>query len=245
MATVANAGRDWYWWKTVLFLIPAISAYTVVLGSLSLLSTLVDRSGDLAHRCARAWAWLILRTSGVRVAATGLERLDRSRSYVFAANHQSIYDIPILFTSLPFQLRIVAKESLGRIPFMGWHLHMAGHLLVDRSKPGAGIVKKMARLLGEHHSLIVFPEGTRSIDGVVQRFKGGSFALAVDAGLPILPITIVGSCRVMTKGEVTVRPRNVSLTIHEPIETAGVQRESVRGLADSVREIVRSGAGSP
>jgi 1-acyl-sn-glycerol-3-phosphate acyltransferase len=176
----------------------------------------------------------------VRVAVRGLERLDRSRSYVFAANHQSIYDIPIVFTAIPFQLRIVAKQSLGRIPFMGWHLHLAGHLLVDRSRPGAGVVKKMARLIGERHSLIVFPEGTRSIDGAVQRFKGGSFALAVEAGLPIVPITIHGSCDVMTKGQLTVRPRDVSLTIHDPVETASVPRDGVRELADRVREVVRS-----
>ena len=227
-----------YWWKTVFFLIPLISVYTIVLGSLSLLSTIVDRSGDIAHRCARAWAWLILRTSGVRVSVRGIERLDRSRSYVFAANHQSIYDIPIVFSALPFQLRIVAKQSLGRIPFMGWHLHLAGHLLVDRSRPGAGVVKKMARLVGEHHSLIVFPEGTRSIDGQVQRFKGGSFALAVEAGVPVVPITITGSRHIMTKGQVTVRPGAVSVTIHDPVGTEGVPREEVRDMADRVRAVV-------
>jgi 1-acyl-sn-glycerol-3-phosphate acyltransferase len=237
--------RDAGWWKTVLVLIPAISVYTIVFGSVSLASTLFDRSGDFAHQCARAWAWLILKTSGVRVSVRGLERLDRSRSYVFAANHQSIYDIPIVFTALPFQLRIVAKQSLGRIPFMGWHLHLAGHLLVDRTRPGAGVVKKMARLVGEHHSLIVFPEGTRSIDGSVQRFKGGSFALAVDAGIPVVPITIVGSCHVMTKGQVTVRPGAVAVTIHDPIDTAHVGREGVRELGDRVREIVAAAAAAP
>src|SRR5262249_48730224 len=163
-----------------LFLIPAVSLYTIVLGSLSLVSTLIDSSGDLGHRCARAWAWLVLRTTGVRVEVDGLERIDPSKGYVLAANHQSIYDIPIIFTSLPMQLRIVAKASLGRIPFLGWHLARAGHLLVDRGNPGAGVLKRMARLVGEAHSLIVFPEGTRSVDGEVARFKGGLFLLAVD-----------------------------------------------------------------
>jgi len=176
------------------------------------------------------------------VTVSGLERLDRRRSYVFAANHQSIYDIPIVFTALPFQLRIVAKKSLGRIPFMGWHLHLAGHLLVDRSRPGAGVVKRMARLVGEHHSLIVFPEGTRSVDGTIQRFKGGSFALAVEAGLPVVPITIGGSRHVMTKGQLTVRPGAVSLTIHDPIETADVPRDGVREMADRVRAVVVAAA---
>src|SRR5215468_664538 len=147
------------WLRTVFFLIPAISLYTIVLGSVSLVSTLVDRSGNVGHRCARAWSWLILKTSGVRVTVEGLDRLDQSRSYIFAANHQSTYDIPIVFASLPFQVRIIAKQSLGKIPFMGWHLLRAGHVLVDRSSPGAGVMKKMERLVSAGHSLIVFPEG--------------------------------------------------------------------------------------
>jgi 1-acyl-sn-glycerol-3-phosphate acyltransferase len=234
--------RSAHWWRTVFYLLPAISLYTIVFGSVSLVSTLFDRGGDTAHRCARAWAWMILKTTGVGVRVTGLEKLDRTRSYVFAANHQSIYDIPILFTALPFQIRIVAKESLGRIPFLGWHLRLAGHLLVDRSKPGAGVVKKMANLVSERHSLIVFPEGTRSPDGAVQRFKGGSFILALDAEVPVVPISIAGSRHVMTKGQLTVHPGTVPVTVHDPIETRGVPRDGVRDFAERVREIIRAGA---
>ena len=228
--------------KTIVFLIPAISVYTIVFGTVSLASTLVDPSGRFAHRCARGWAWCILKTSGVKVRVSGLERLDRSRSYIFAANHQSLYDIPVVFTSLPFDLRIIAKASLGRIPFLGWHLRRAGHLLVDRSNPGAGVVKKMAKLAGAQQSLIVFPEGTRSVDGTVGRFKGGSFVIAVEAGVPIVPISIGGSRHVMLKGRVMVMPGEVVLTVHAPIETSTITREDVRGLADSVRAIVASAA---
>jgi 1-acyl-sn-glycerol-3-phosphate acyltransferase len=103
-------------------------------------------------------------------------------------------------------------------------------------------VKKMARLVGEHHSLIVFPEGTRSIDGTIQRFKGGSFALAVEAGLPVVPITICGSRHVMTKGQLMVRPGAVTVAIHEPIETAGVPRDAVREMAERVRAVVVASA---
>ena len=227
------------------YLIPAVSVYTVALGAASLVSTVFDRSGDVAHRCARAWAWLILKTTRVRVHVAGLERIDPSRSYVFAANHQSIYDIPIVFTSLPSQLRIVAKQSLGRIPFLGWHLHRAGHLLVDRQNPGAGIVKKMAKLVGEHHSLIVFPEGTRSVDGTVGRFKGGSFVFALDSGMPIVPISIAGSRHVMKKGRLMVCPGEVTLTVHEPIDTSGTGRDGVRDLAERVRDAVRQHVDEP
>lgn len=235
--------KPWHWWRTAFFLIPAISLYTIVLGTVSVLSTIVDRSGDFGHRCARAWSWLILRTTGVTVRVEGVERLDPARSYVFAANHQSIYDIPIVFASMPFQLRIIAKESLGKIPFMGWHLQRTGHVLVDRSKPGAGTVKKMAKLVAKGHSLIVFPEGTRSTDGTVARFKGGSFLIALDAGLPVVPISIAGSRHVMFRGEMTVRPGTVSLVVHDPIETAGIPRDAVRELAEKVRDLVARNAG--
>ena len=227
-----------HWWRTVFFLIPAISLYTIVLGSLSLVSTLFDRTGDFGHRCARAWSWLILKTTGVRVRVSGLEHLAGLRSCVLASNHQSIYDIPIVFASVPLQLRIVAKESLGRIPFMGWHLQRAGHLLVDRRNPGAAIVQKMARLVREGSSLIVFPEGTRSGDGTPGPFKKGSFLVAINAGLPIVPVTIRGSRHVMPKGRLMVCPGDVTLTIHAPIATAGLTRERARDLAENVQSIV-------
>ncbi len=234
--------KPWHWWRTVFFLIPAVSVYTIALGSVSVLSTLFDRHGNFGHKCARAWSWLILKTTGVVVEVEGLDRLDRSRSYIFASNHQSIYDIPILFASLPFQLRILAKESLGRIPFMGWHLQRTGHVLVDRSNPGAGVVRKMKRLVSEGHSLIVFPEGTRSTDGSVGRFKGGSFIIALQSGLPVVPISVIGSRHVMFRGELMVRPGRVRVVVHEPIETRSVPREAVREFASSVREVVASSA---
>ena len=234
-----------HWWRTVFFLIPAISVYTIVLGTASLLSTLVSPAGDFGHKCARAWAWLILKTTGVRVDVRGIENLDPGRSYVFAANHQSIYDIPIVFVSLPVQLRIIAKESLGRFPFLGWHLQRTGHLLVDRKNPGAGILKKMARLVQGARSLIVFPEGTRSADGRVGRFKGGPFLLAIDAQIPVVPVSIAGSRFVMLKGRLMTCPGDVRLTIHPPLPTAGVTREQARGFSERVRETVRSAVDEP
>jgi 1-acyl-sn-glycerol-3-phosphate acyltransferase len=231
-----------HWWRTVFFLMPAISAYTIVLGTASIVSSLFDRRGYFAHGCARAWSWLILATTGVLVDVTGLERLERGRTYVFIANHQSIYDIPVIFASIPWQLRIIAKESLGRLPFLGWHLRRTGHLLVDRRHPDrAGILRRWRALVGEGLSLIVFPEGTRSADGHVAPFKAGSFLLAVEARLPIVPLTVEGSRFVMTKGELTTRPGRVRLTVHTPVETAGVHAGGARALAERVRETVVAG----
>ena len=232
--------KPWDWWRTVFYLIPAVTVYTIVLGTASLVSTLFDSRGNFGHRCARAWSWLILETTGVQVTVEGLERLDPGRSYVFAANHQSIYDIPILFASLPFQLRIIAKDSLGRIPFMGWHLRRTGHVLVDRARPGAAVVRKMARLVKAGHSLIVFPEGTRSTDGSVAEFKGGPFMIALQAALPVVPISVAGSRHVMFRGELMVRPGRVRVIVHEPIETATVPRAAAREFAATVREVVAS-----
>ncbi|HUF49183.1 MAG TPA: lysophospholipid acyltransferase family protein, partial [Vicinamibacterales bacterium] len=138
-----------HWWRTVFVLIPVIGVYTIVLGTLSLASTFVDRAGTFAHRCARWWAGLILVTSGVRTSLRGADLPPADRSCVFVANHASFYDIPIIFTTVPRQLRILAKASLGRFPFIGWHLQRSGHLLVDRQNPGASIFKKMQRLTAQ------------------------------------------------------------------------------------------------
>ena len=153
-----------------------------MLGSLSIGSSLVQRSGTFAHACARAWAWLILATTRVQVHVTGLERLTRGMSYVFVSNHQSIYDIPIIFASLPFQLRIVAKASLGNVPFLGWHLRRTGHLLVERMRPGVAVLTDIGRLIQQGASPVVFPEGTRSIDGHLGPFKRGIFLVGHRGG---------------------------------------------------------------
>jgi 1-acyl-sn-glycerol-3-phosphate acyltransferase len=238
----------YHWWRTVFFLIPAISVYTIVLGTLSLASALVDplmsrasarwRRGHAAHWCARAWSRLILVTTGVRVTVRRRSAPDPHASYIFASNHQSIYDIPIIFASLPMQLRIIAKASLGRFPFLGWHLRWTGHLLVDRERPGPAVLKKMAKMVSDGASLIVFPEGTRSRDGVVAPFKGGLFLLAIESGLPIVPVSVAQSRHVMLKGRLMTCPGNVTLTIHEPIATRHLTRGDARALSERVRDIV-------
>jgi len=234
-----------HWWRTVFFLIPAISVYTIVLGTLSILSTFVDRRGRAAHWCARTWSWLILATTGVEVHVRGLERVKPDGTYVFISNHQSIYDIPVIFASLPFQLRIIAKESLGRFPFLGWHLRRAGHLLVDRSNPNrSSILNRWRRLVADRISLIIFPEGTRSADGHVGRFKAGSFLLALEAGLTIVPLSISGSRHVMKKGRLMTCPGRVTLRVHQPVETPRIAEPSIadaRELAAQIESTVRAG----
>jgi 1-acyl-sn-glycerol-3-phosphate acyltransferase len=226
-----------HWWRTVFFLIPVIGVYTIIMGTISLLSTLVDRRGYTAHRCARVWARLILITTGVHVDVRGAVPLVGT-SYVFAANHQSFYDIPVIFWTLPHQLRIIAKASLGNFPFVGWHLRLAGHLLLDRDHPGASVFKKMQRMIGQGASLIIFPEGTRSRDGHVGRFKGGVFLLAIESQLPIVPVSVSGTRQVMLKGRLMTCPGDVIVTLHEPISTVGMTREDARALASRVQAVI-------
>ena len=230
--------------RTVFWLIPAITVYTIALGTLSLLSTALGGHGHFAHRCAQWWSWLILATTGVRVRVDGLERLTPGATYVFVANHQSIYDIPVIFGSLPYQLRIIAKESLGRFPFLGWHLRRTGHMLVDRKRPDrAGIFAGAGSLTARGLCLIVFPEGTRSRDGFVAPFKAGSLFPAVQAGIPIVPVSVVGTRHVMRKGELTTRPGDVRLIVHAPVPTVATPEpvpDEMRELAARLRETVRA-----
>ena len=234
-----------HWWRTVFFLIPAIGLYTIVLGTLSIGSSLFEKRGYFAHWCARTWSRLILLTTGVRVEVRGLERLTPGRTYVFVSNHQSIYDIPVLFWSLPYQLRIIAKDSLGRFPFLGWHLRRTGHMLVDRRNPDrVAIFGWASRLMSQGLSLIVFPEGTRSDDGRVGRFKGGSFYLALEAGLPIVPLSVIGSRHVMLKGRLATYPGYVRLVVHDPIDTTGLSGTDAKAFGERVRQIIKPDAES-
>ena len=237
-----------HWWRTVFFLIPAIAVYSIVLGTLSIASSLFQRSGFFAHRCARAWAWAILATTGVDVEVHGLERLTPGMTYIFVSNHQSIYDIPVIFWHVPWQLRIIAKASLASFPFLGWHLSRTGHLLVDRRRPDPlGILRRWKGLVSQGLSLIVFPEGTRSADGSVGRFKGGSFLLAIQARLPLVPVSVSGSRHVMRKSRLMTCPGHVRLVVHGPVPTTALEAsaDSARLLAEQIRAIIRADVDEP
>lgn len=227
-----------HWWRTVFVLIPLIGLATIGLGVLSLASGLVSGTGHAAHRCAQWWSRFILATTGVRVERRGAPLPPPETSCVFVANHASFYDIPILFATVPRQLRILAKASLGRVPFIGWHLQRSGHLLVDPARSGPATFTKMKRMVRAGASLIVFPEGARTPDGRVHAFKRGGFLLAIQSGLPIVPVSVANSRTVMPRGRLMVSPARVLVTVHEPIPTAGLTRDDARALADRVRAAI-------
>ena len=148
----------------------------------------------------------------------------------------------MIFASLPYQLRIIAKESLARFPVLGWHLKRGGHLFVDRKHPDrAGILKRWRALVSEGLSLIIYAEGTRSADGHVARFKAGSFLLAIEAGLPIVPVAVIGTRHVMPKDRLRTEPAEVALVVHDPIQPPAIESPTVqdaKALADRAHDIV-------
>ena len=189
---------------------------------------------------ASLWSRLILKTCLVGVEVEGAERLEPGRTYVFVANHQSLFDTPIVFGHLPASFRILYKRSLNRIPFLGWHLFLAGHIGVERENPTKAR-ESLERAVGRVRngtSVVLFPEGTRSYDGRMANFKKGSFRLAIQAGAPVVPLTIVDSYLVMRRGEVTVHPRKVRLVISEPIPVEDLDDADIQGLAERTREAV-------
>lgn len=230
-----------HWWRTVFFLIPTIAIYTIGLGIVSLGTRPFDPDGHFAHRCARWWARAILWTTGVRVELGGVPLPPVNESCIFVSNHASFYDIPTIFATLPQQLRLMAKDALGRVPFIGWHLRWTGHLLVDRKNPGVSIFKRMQRLTTQGASLLVFAEGSRTRDGRVGKFKGGVFLLAIETGWPIVPLSVVNSRAVMPADRLMTCPADVKLIVHDRIPTKGLTREDARALAARVQALVASG----
>src|SRR5205085_9327635 len=152
--------------------IPLIYLYTIVMGSWSLAGSIFDSTGRWQHRCAQTWCRMITRTVGARVRLHGAEHIRPNTSYVFLSTHQSYMDIPALLGYIPAQLRIAAKKSLFRVPFMGWHLTRAGHIPIDRSSTQNAVasMQRAASYLHDGICAFIFPEGTRSRDGYLHRF---------------------------------------------------------------------------
>lgn len=214
--------------------------YTAVLGTMSLISSLFDREGRIQHGFARLWSWLILHTIFCPVRVTGLDRLDRSGPHVFAANHSSALDIPVLYTYLPFQFRIIAKKELFRYPFMGWHLRRSGQIPIDRDSALASMrsLSRGVDSLRRGMPLMVFPEGGRSATGQIQPFMSGAFYIAIKAGIDVIPMAVVGTYEVLPMNTFHIRPGPIELVVGEPISTAGFGLRDMDVLAARVQKAV-------
>lgn len=217
--------------------IPLIYLYTIIMGSISLALSLYDPGGRRQHWCARVWCRMIARTAGARVRVYGTEHIKHDTSYVFLSTHQSYMDIPAMLGYLPAQLRIAAKKILFRIPFMGWHLWRAGHIPIDRSSTQNAVMsmQRAATYLQSGICAFVFPEGTRSRDGHLHSFKKGGFKLALQAQVPIIPITIIGTRRILPPDSIIFRPGPIDMYVDEPIQTAGLTDDDIEMLMRRVR----------
>jgi 1-acyl-sn-glycerol-3-phosphate acyltransferase len=189
----------------------------------------------------RYWAGLVLRMSGVQVRLIGLEEVDWEAPLVVVANHQSWFDVFALTAHLPGKGRFVAKEELGRIPIFGAAWQACGHVSVDRSDRAQAIASLKAagkRVRDEHITLILFPEGTRSPDGELQPFKKGAFVLAVETGVPVVPVGISGSREVMPKGSFRIRPGEITLRVGSPLKEEGERNEARNRLMEASRSAI-------
>jgi 1-acyl-sn-glycerol-3-phosphate acyltransferase len=181
----------------------------------------------------------------VRVQVEGLEKIDTNASYVFIANHLSYMDTPVVLSNIPVQFRFLAKKGLFQIPFLGTHLARAGHIPVPREDPRAAVksLSLAAETIRAHGiSVLIFPEGGRSPDGALHPFKEGAAYIAIKAGVPVVPVAIIGTREVMAMGSATIRRGNVHLRIGEPIPTADLTLRDRHVLTAAVRErIVKMG----
>jgi 1-acyl-sn-glycerol-3-phosphate acyltransferase len=226
--------------RSIFVLDPLIWSYTAVLGTLSLLTSLVDREGRAQHRFARLWSRLILETTRCPVRVRGLEHIPTQRKAVYALNHLSALDIPVVYVHLPFPFRIMAKKELFRYPFMGWHLRRSGQIPVDRESARASMrsLNIAVQALKSGMPLVVFPEGGRSINGQVQTFMSGAFYTAIKAGVDVIPMALVGTYEVLPMNSFHIRPGPLELVIGEPISTAGLAPRDMEQLASRVQKAV-------
>jgi 1-acyl-sn-glycerol-3-phosphate acyltransferase len=207
-----------------LFSAPLIALSTIILGTVSLIASFFDGSGNTQHAVARVWGKVVLAAGLVRVRAEGLEKLDPRAAYVFVANHASYMDIPAILARLPHQFRFFAKKGLFQVPFLGSHLRRAGHLEVDRSSPRASLktMSQGARIVRERGvSVLLFPEGGRSPHGL-REFKEGAAYIAIKAGVPAVPIALVGMRRILPMGSIHIRSGRAVLRVGDPIPTEGL-----------------------
>ena len=227
--------RSLSFYKSVLVTIPLIIAYTIVMGSLSMLGSVIDSRGRLQHACSRIWSKLILWTSGVRLTVAGTEKVRAGTPYVFCVNHQSYMDIAILLASLSFQFRFAAKKELFRIPFLGWHLRRCGHVTIDRENPHAAIksLQGAADAIRSGIPVVIFPEGRTSRDGSMRPFKSGGFMLAARAGAEVVPITIRGARAILQPDTYHIRGGPVHVLVGQPLSP---NRPSPDELAKRVRD---------
>jgi 1-acyl-sn-glycerol-3-phosphate acyltransferase len=227
-------------WVNYLVFIPLVAMATGFFGTISLVCGVWDKSGRQQHAIASVWARVLLRIAIAPVKLEHAERLPVGVPAVYASNHLSYYDTPVLFAKLPFQFRILAKAPLWKIPFIGWYLERSGQVPIDQSSGRAGVVSlaRGARTLQAGMPMVIFPEGGRAYNGELQPMLAGAAWMAIKAQVPLVPLTLVGTYELLPIHVYALKPRPIKLIVGEPISTVGMSTRDAEVLTDKLRGII-------
>ena len=215
---------------------------TVLLFFPVMISALLSSTGNLPFSISRVWAWIMFKAIACRVSIRGRERIRKGQSYVIVSNHQSQVDILALVTCLGIQFRWVIKKELLKLPLFGYALYASRNIFIDRSNPDQAMksVRQGMERLPPGTSVLFFAEGTRSPDGRIQEFKKGAFVAALEAGLPILPVTVNGSRKILPKRSLAFQPGRVEVVVGGPISPQGFSRDHLDELVGKTRDVIIS-----
>lgn len=229
-----------------LFMIFSAALFTVLLFPPAFISCFLDPSGRFASFFQRLWMIWLLKANGIGLHIRGAENVGPRRDYIIIANHSSILDIPAIMATFDFPIRFLAKKSLIWFPLFGWFLYFAQHVLVDRRHTTSILkgMKKATSLLKRGTAIVVFPEGTRSLDGQVKEFKNGAFLLALQSQTPILPVSISGTFEMLPRKGWCVWPGPIHLTIGKPILTTGLSIKEADALMTKARDTIIQNLGN-
>lgn len=219
---------------------PLVWLYTLVLGCVSLVISFFDPTGERQQNIARLWSQMILWTVGAKVQVEGLDKIDIAKPQVYVVNHLSAFDIPVLYTHLPFQFRILAKKELFRYPFMGWHLRRSGQIPVVLENPKASVrsLNLAVAAIRKGNSLVIFPEGGRSPNGQLQSFMGGAFYAAVKAQVDVVPVVLVGTYEMLKMNSYHIKPGLIQMVVGAPISTAGMSTRDIAKITEQARIVM-------
>jgi 1-acyl-sn-glycerol-3-phosphate acyltransferase len=227
-------------WASYLFFLPLVGLATIFFGTISLACGVWDKDGRQQHALARAWARVLLRVALSPVTLEHAERLYVHEAAVYASNHLSYYDTPVLYAKLPFQFRILAKAPLWDIPFIGWYLQRSGQVSIDQSSARAGVVSlaRGAKTLAAGMPMVIFPEGGRAFNGELQVMAAGAAWMAIKAQVPLVPLTLVGTYELLPIHVYALRPRPLKLIVGEPISTVGMTTRDAEALTERLRSVI-------
>jgi 1-acyl-sn-glycerol-3-phosphate acyltransferase len=224
--------------RSYFILDPLVWAYTLAMGVLALPGGLFDRDGKRLHWFSRAWSWLIMKTILSPVKVTGLDKIDTSKPHVYAVNHASALDIPVLYVNLPFQFRIVFKKELLSYPIVGWQLKRSGQVCIDQQKPANSIaaIRSAVKSLKAGMPLVIYPEGGRTSDGEIKPFLPGAFFLAIKAQVDIVPVALVGTYELLPMNTYHIKCRPLEMRVGEPISTTGLTMRDMEAVSAKVKK---------